>query len=195
MVNTESSTYMVKGSTVNGHKQSKPQQVDVDTQKVNFLVSSKAHTDQGHTMSNSGRMQVSTSEFLPMINRFQVLATGQAYQVSGANNFYSDDSYATSVPLKMDSYNKRPKTDQSAKNSDRQMDQISHVSQDLPSPLDLDLSLVPEFQKCKAQIGTEFGCIPLAPIYVYQGPEQYWEQIPYVLNVHRLIRGTGIPNF
>ena len=93
-----------------------------------------------------------------------------------------------------DSYSKRPKTDQSPRNTATQGDQSSHVIPDLTCSLDHDLSLVPEFEKCKAQIGTKFGCIPLAPIYVYRGHIQHWEQTPDVLTADRLIRNTGIPN-
>ena len=33
-----------------------------------------------------------------------------------------------------------------------------------------DPCVIQEYQKCKDQIGTKFGCIPLAPIYIYKGP-------------------------
>ena len=50
-------------------------------------------------------------------------------------------------------------------------------------------------KKCKAQIGTKFGCIPLAPIYVYRGEPKVWDTVPDVLIAHTLIRRTDIPNF
>ena len=56
-------------------------------------------------------------------------------------------------------------------------------------------NLIPEYQKCKAQIGTKFDCIPLTPIYVYKGCSRTWDPIPNDLTAHRLIRNTGIPNF
>ena len=46
-----------------------------------------------------------------------------------------------------------------------------------------------------AQIGIKFGCVPLAPIYVYKGEHKFWQSVPDVLTAHRLIRNTGIPNF
>ena len=55
--------------------------------------------------------------------------------------------------------------------------------------------LVPEYQKCKAQIGTKFGCVPLAPIYVYKGQPKVWESVPDIFMAHKLIRDSGLPNF
>ena len=40
-----------------------------------------------------------------------------------------------------------------------------------------------------------FGCIPLNPISIYQGPTKVWHSIPSVLQAHKMIRDTGIPNF
>ena len=91
------------------------------------------------------------------------------------NTSHADNRDATSVPINGDSYSKRPKTDQRSRNRAIQVDQGSQVIPDLTCFLDRDLSLLPEFEKCKAQIGTKFGCIPLAPIYVYRGPVQHWE--------------------
>ena len=61
--------------------------------------------------------------------------------------------------------------------------------------VDENLESIPEYQKCKAQIGTKFGCIPLAPIYVYRGEPKIWDTVPDVLTAHKLIRRMGIPNF
>ena len=58
-----------------------------------------------------------------------------------------------------------------------------------------DPCVIPEYQKCKEQIGTKFGCIPLAPIYVYTGPTTHWDIIPDILTAHKLIRQSGLPNF
>ena len=57
---------------------------------------------------------------------------------------------------------------------------------------DTNSSFLPEFHKCKAQIGTKFICVPLTPIYVYKGPSRVWNQIPDVLTAHKL---SGILNF
>ena len=45
---------------------------------------------------------------------------------------------------------------------------------DLTNILEENTILVPEFQKCKAQIATKFGCVPLTPIYVYKGRPKTW---------------------
>ena len=195
VANTDRNTYKVKGSTVDRHKQSLTQQMDCDIQKVNLSALGKPQSDLRHPMAHPSNIQVSQSVCLPTNNRFQILDTIQADQVSDVNTSHADNRDATSVPINGDSYSKRPKTDQSSRNRAIQVDQGSQVIPDITCSLDRDLSLLPAFEKCKAQIGTKFGCIPLAPIYVYRGPVQHWKQIPDVLTAHRLIRNTGIPNF
>ena len=54
--------------------------------------------------------------------------------------------------------------------------------------IDANPDLGPEYHKCKAQIGNKFGCIPLAPIYVYKGEPIVWGTVLDVLMAHRLIR-------
>ena len=61
-----------------------------------------------------------------------------------------------------------------------------HSSDDNPN-------LVLEFQKCKAQIGTKFGCIPLTPIYVYKGRPRIWDPIPDVLPGVPIFFGYRVP--
>ena len=60
---------------------------------------------------------------------------------------------------------------------------------------DIDPDLVLEYRKWKAQIGTKFGCVPLAPIYVSKGAHKVWHSIPDLLMAHRLIKSMCIPNF
>ena len=57
------------------------------------------------------------------------------------------------------------------------------------------LDSFPESQKCKAQSGTKFGCIPLTPIYVYKGKPRIWDPVPDVHIAPRFIRDTEILNF
>ena len=166
VANTDRNTYKVKGSTAHRDKQSLTQQMDCDRQKVNLSPLSKPKSDPRQSMVHPTNIPVSQTFCLPTNNRFQILDTIQADQVSGVNTFH-DNRDATSVLIIGDSYSKRPKTDQSSRNRAIQVDQGSQVIPDLTGSLDRELSLPPEFEKCKAQIGTKFGCVPLAPIYVY----------------------------
>ena len=50
-------------------------------------------------------------------------------------------------------------------------------------------------EKCRQQIGEQFECIPLDKFVTCQGPDVCWENIPDILQAHRLIRDSGIPNF
>ena len=49
--------------------------------------------------------------------------------------------------------------------------------------------------KCHQQIGDQFGCFPLNYFITYQGPGIQWDYSPDVLEAHRLIRASGVPNF
>ena len=51
------------------------------------------------------------------------------------------------------------------------------------------------FQKCCEQIGTKFGCIPASEIALFDGTPTYWEKIPDIIQAHRLVRDSGLPNF
>ena len=50
-------------------------------------------------------------------------------------------------------------------------------------------------EKCRQQIGEQFGCIPLDTFVTYKGPDVHWEVIPDTLEAHKFIRESGIPNF
>ena len=52
-----------------------------------------------------------------------------------------------------------------------------------------------EFLMSIQQLGSTFGCIPLTPISLYQGPPRVWHSIPDVLQEHRMIWDSGIPNY
>ena len=45
------------------------------------------------------------------------------------------------------------------------------------------------------QIGTKFGCIPSNHISLFDGTPTYWEKIPDIIQAHKLIRDSGLPNF
>ena len=45
------------------------------------------------------------------------------------------------------------------------------------------------------QNGVQFGYIPLNDLKIYQGPEVIWKQTPGIIQAHKLIRQSGVPNF
>ena len=51
------------------------------------------------------------------------------------------------------------------------------------------------FQKSCVQLENKFGCLPLSPILLYTGPPKHHQVIPDVLQAHRFIRESGLPNF
>ena len=52
-----------------------------------------------------------------------------------------------------------------------------------------------DFLMSTQQLGSNFGCIPLTPILLYQGTQRVWQNVPEVLQAHRMIRDSGVPNF
>ena len=45
------------------------------------------------------------------------------------------------------------------------------------------------------QLGNEFGCIPLVDFKLYTGPPVIWQLAPDIIQAHKLIRASGVPNF
>ena len=50
-------------------------------------------------------------------------------------------------------------------------------------------------KKCCEQIGTKFGCIPVGEITLFNGTYTYWKEIPNIIQTHKLIRSSALPNF
>ena len=48
---------------------------------------------------------------------------------------------------------------------------------------------------CLAQNGGDFGYIPLNDLKIYEGPDIVWEKIPDIIEAHKIIRNSGVPNF
>ena len=48
---------------------------------------------------------------------------------------------------------------------------------------------------CLAQNGGDFGYIPLNDLKVYEGPDIVWEKVPDIIEAHKIIRNSGVPNF
>ena len=47
----------------------------------------------------------------------------------------------------------------------------------------------------REQLGSKFGCLPLSPILLYNGDPKHRSEVLDVLQAHRLIRESGVPNF
>ena len=52
-----------------------------------------------------------------------------------------------------------------------------------------------DYKACVQQNGNQFGYITLNDLKTYQGPEVIWKQIPPIIQAHKLIRQSGVPNF
>ena len=52
-----------------------------------------------------------------------------------------------------------------------------------------------DFKACIQQNGDQFGYIALNDLKIYRGPEVTWKQIPSIIQAHKLIRQSGVPNF
>ena len=50
-------------------------------------------------------------------------------------------------------------------------------------------------KKCCEQIGSKFGCIPVSEIASFNGIPTYWKEVPNIIQAHKLIRNSGLPNF
>ena len=48
---------------------------------------------------------------------------------------------------------------------------------------------------CLAQNGGDFEYIPLNDLKVYEGPDIVWQKVPDIIEAHKIIRNSGVPNF
>ena len=173
VVNTDFNTSEVKGSSINVTKPKHHKVPRVDT--------GRNTRDNGVNVGSSPQAtHTQVSQYAPMAinNRFQVLDTIQEEQPSTKEKIHAYDSHSRTCQLYLpEEFTADPK----------------ELKSD-PESITPDYTLIPEYQKCKDQIGTKFGCVPLAPIYVYKGPTVHWDYIPDVLTAHKLIRQSGLPN-
>ena len=52
-----------------------------------------------------------------------------------------------------------------------------------------------DFQACTKQNGYTFGFIPLSPLAVYTGDHKHWDFELDIIQMHHIIKQTGLPNF
>ena len=77
-----------------------------------------------------------------------------------------------------------------------------HVATDLPETLQKiplyvwqNKNRSKDHIACLAQNGGDFGYIPLNDLKIYQGPHIVWNTVPDILEAHKIIRDSGVPNF
>ena len=73
--------------------------------------------------------------------------------------------------------------------------QFSANSQQIPLYVWKNKHLSKHHVACIAQNGGDFGYIPLNDLKLYNGPDIFWQNIPDVLQAHKIIRDSGVPNF
>ena len=121
--------------------------------------------------------QVSSEYNILVTNRFQLLHVEEEIQMDTDKAMHIPTvNLSVSESTKLNSDFRDTNTENSSSVGDTVHTLISHTEQGYSDPdfnssstFDTDPDLLPEYRKCKSQIGTKFGCIPLAPIYVYKG--------------------------
>ena len=182
-IETNTRKWHAKGRHVTGQK----------TNTLKNLRSDPTVDDQVHNC------RVSNAYNIPVTNKFQLLRVDQEIQVS-TDSGISDHTVVAQKVCKGIMSHARLDNESNIYHTSLVSDSIHTHSSDTvqhdPDPdstqlkiIDTNPDLVPEYHKCKAQIGTKFGCIPLAPIYVYKGEPKVWGTVPDVLTAHRLTRG------
>ena len=76
-------------------------------------------------------------------------------------------------------------------------DKDSHSSahlQQIPLYIWQNKHLSKDHVACLDQNGGDFGYIPLNDLKIYHGPDIFWEKIPDILEDHKIIRDSGVPN-
>ena len=52
-----------------------------------------------------------------------------------------------------------------------------------------------EYQLCNAQKRVGFGAVPLTPIKIFTGDPDYCNDIPDIIQAHRIVRDSGLQTF
>ena len=52
-----------------------------------------------------------------------------------------------------------------------------------------------DFQACIKQSGCAFGFVPLSHLATYTGDHRHWDFEPDIVQIHQIIKQTGLPNF
>ena len=51
------------------------------------------------------------------------------------------------------------------------------------------------YNNCIQQTGSDIGFVPLTPLTVYEGPPKMWQSCPDIIQAHKIMKETGLPNF
>ena len=60
---------------------------------------------------------------------------------------------------------------------------------------DLSNSICQHNEQCIMQTGGLFGCIPQTDLKLYGGEAVYWDTIPDIMELHHIVKSSGLPNF
>ena len=56
-------------------------------------------------------------------------------------------------------------------------------------------SLCQDYAKCVQQNGKDFGFLPLNNLMTYIGEEVTWQEVPSIIEAHKIVRNSAMPNF
>ena len=85
--------------------------------------------------------------------------------------------------------------DKTQKHVSKDEDHSSAHLQQIPLYIWQNKHLSKDHGACIAQNGGDFGYIPLNDLKIYHGPDIFWENIPDILEAHKIICDSGVPNF
>ena len=111
---------------------------------------------------DTGKVQVSIVYNIPVTNKYQVLEVDQVVQPGK----FTIVRMASPLPYK--SGNPAVSATPNIVLDKQDLENLDPMLTSTDAHQDTT-NLPPEFHKCKAQIGTKFGCTPLTPICVYKG--------------------------
>ena len=174
----------------------------VKTGKNEVSRSKDFYSEPMDSYPDTGTVQVFNVYTIPVTNKYQVQEMDQVVQAVNVhqNSYTCDQILKGGGVVRMAS----PLPSKSGTPAVAAAPNIVLDKQDLENPDPMltitdahndTANLPPKFYKCKAQIGTQFGCTPLTLIYVYRGKSRVWDPVPDVITAHKLIKSTGIPNF
>ena len=72
---------------------------------------------------------------------------------------------------------------------------IGQTSRKMPNHIWANRFNCVDYNNCVAQMGSPLGCTPLTPLTFYTGPPVQWQNIPDVLQAHKIITPSSVPNF
>ena len=65
----------------------------------------------------------------------------------------------------------------------------------LPPHIYANRSFCGNYHRFMQQTRVELGFIPLTDLKLYQGPEKHWRVVPDLIQAHKMVRSSGVPNF